>query len=75
MFSSIQQSLFGDFERRQKYVEKFNKALGNWTSICVRIPKEWYYADKEMTVSADVDTNELLDILQLCNKDKFWEQS
>lgn len=75
VFSSIQLSLFGDFDRRQKYAENFNRALGSWKSICDRIPDEWYYADKEMTVSADIDINGLLDILQLCNKDKFWEQS
>jgi len=74
VFSSIQQSLFADFDRMQKYSENFSRALGSWERICNGIPIEWYYADKEMTVSADIDINELLEILQKCNKDEFWKQ-
>lgn len=66
--------MFADFDRMQKYSENFSRALGSWERICNGIPIEWYYADKEMTVSADIDINELLEILQKCNKDEFWKQ-
>jgi len=36
------------------------------------IPEEWYYIDFEMTVPADFDLKTMLNLLEQCKTNDFW---
>lgn len=74
VFSLMRLDLFDDWERQRRYTTRFANALENWQTICDSIPREWYYADKEMTVPADINLEEILAMLELCQSDEFWSQ-
>lgn len=74
VFSLESQDVFDDWERQRHYAERFAKALESWQTISDAIPDEWYYADKEMTVPADVNLERMLATLEFCQTDEFWEQ-
>ena len=72
VFSGQVNNLFGDALYRDEFSEKFELALKSWEGIFDNIPEEWYYFDSERTVPADFDTNDILRILERCNKETFW---
>jgi thioredoxin-related protein len=57
---------------RLEYTEKFKRALKNWPKIRNSIPEEWYYIDFEMTVPADFDLKTMLNLLEQCKTNDFW---
>lgn len=73
VFSRQFDYLFNDLSYRLKYERKFKMALTHWDEICAKLPREWYYFDADMTVSADFDLNAMLKTLQRCNTNSFWE--
>jgi len=64
--------IFNDRVAKQQYSTNFSDVLGNWQTICDKIPEEWQFTDKEMTVSADFSLGEMLILLELCQKEEFW---
>lgn len=47
--------IFGDSLRRREYNEKLSSALEIWPEIQEALPREWLFANPEMTVPVDFD--------------------
>ncbi len=64
--------VFGDRLRHQDYNRRFSQALNNWPEICNKIPKEWLFADLEMTVPVNFSLEDAYNLLENYKKDSFW---
>lgn len=72
VFSAQKHQVFGDMICCQDYNQKFSLALENWSSICDGIPKEWFFADKEMTVPVNISLDDVRRQLGEYQKNSFW---
>jgi hypothetical protein len=64
--------LFSDWDLKNLYMQRFKEALRNWELICDTIPEEWKFVDHERTVLADIDLNNMRELLERYNSDGFW---
>jgi len=74
VFSMVSHSLFNDVLYRDEFAALFQSVLNSWQAICDTIPEEWFYADAEMTVSADFSLDAIFNILERCTQDNFWNE-
>jgi hypothetical protein len=72
VFSDQVNSVFGNAVYQLECTKKFKRALKYWPKICKSIPKEWYYSDLDKTVSADFDLQTMLNLLEQCKTNNFW---
>lgn len=72
IFRSQRDRVFGDMSRHQDYNRRFSLALNNWSEICSNLPKEWFFADVEMTVPVSFSLEDTYNLLEEYKKDGFW---
>lgn len=72
IFRSQRYRVFGDMLRHQDYNRRFSLALNNWPEICNNLPKEWFFADVEMTVPSNFSLDDTYNLLEEYKKDGFW---
>lgn len=72
IFRSQRQRVFGDMLRHQDYNQRFFLALNNWAEICNNLPKEWFFADVEMTVPVNFSLDDTYKLLEEYQKNGFW---
>lgn len=72
IFRSQRHRVFGDMLLRQDYNQRFSLALNNWSDICNSLPKEWFFADVEMTVPVNFSLGDTYNLLKEYKKDGFW---
>jgi len=46
--------------------------LNNWSEICDSLPKEWFFADLEMTVPVNLSLDDTYKLLEEHQKYGFW---
>lgn len=72
IFRSQRHRVFGDMLCHQDYNRRFTLALNNWPEICNGLPKEWFFADAEMTVPVNFSLGDAYKLLEEYKKDGFW---
>lgn len=73
VFKDKYRQLFEDIVTRADYVLRFEKALLKWDIICAEIPASWYFLDEDMSVKANVNVNEMKQILERVTNQNFWD--
>lgn len=64
--------LSGDFNRRDEYNERFERAIKAWPEILQSIPIPWLFADKEQTLQVNFNFEQAHNLLKQFKCDDFW---
>ena len=59
---------------RDRYSERFERILDDWTEICEMVPEEWKHFDGSDSVATDFSFEEALECLKQYEQDSFWTE-
>lgn len=70
VFADYWNQVFGDHVERKRYQTRLGEALAKLPDIRVNIPDSWWFFDDG--VPADVTWDEIVECLERCHREDFW---